>query len=370
MKILFFFSSFNVGGVERVMITVANYLQLKGHEVYIIVTRNYGELKSELDQKIQVISLDRTLRRCGLALKKHIDKINPDIVMSGPDFPNFILILISFFLKRKTKIICTQHNFYNIESKQLGWYGRLTPYLYRFLYRSPNGIIAVSEEIRSMLKTYGIEDSRISKIYNPLDIQRIRKMAILSLNIPVNKEYIVFVGRLSVVKNVPLLLKAFKQFYEKNGSIDLVIIGDGEERISLERISYDLGISEKVLFTGSLKNPYPIIANSKMLVLPSFSECFPCTLLEAMALGVTPVITKNKGNMETSGEGKYAYVCKSFIDADELCQCMTKAYHHPLAPELLRNRAAMFDVDKIGQEYERLILNYINSAKITDDIEN
>lgn len=53
-------------------------------------------------------------------------KIQPNVIISGGDFPNLILIISSLGLKNRPKIIISQHNYYNVETKRLGWWAHST----------------------------------------------------------------------------------------------------------------------------------------------------------------------------------------------------------------------------------------------------
>ena len=104
---------------------------------------------------------------------------------------------------------------------------------------------------------------------------------------------IVFVGRLLPVKGVAMLLEAIKAL---DFPVQLTIVGEGSERSALERMTGDLGIAEKVLFTGNLplNEVAQIIQQAHVFCLPSVRESGGAVLLEAMAVG-RPVIAIDFG---------------------------------------------------------------------------
>ena len=104
---------------------------------------------------------------------------------------------------------------------------------------------------------------------------------------------VVFVGRLLPFKGVAKLLEAIKAL---DFPVQLTIVGKGPERSALERLTYDFGIAEKVLFTGNLplNEVSQVIQQAHVFCLPSVRESGGAVLLEAMAVG-RPVIAIDFG---------------------------------------------------------------------------
>ena len=104
---------------------------------------------------------------------------------------------------------------------------------------------------------------------------------------------VVFVGRLLPFKGVAMLLEAIKAL---DFPVQLTIVGKGPERSALERLTYDFGIAEKVLFTGNLplNEVSQVIQQAHVFCLPSVRESGGAVLLEAMAVG-RPVIAIDFG---------------------------------------------------------------------------
>src|SRR5690606_21953609 len=71
----------------------------------------------------------------------------------------------------------------------------------------------------------------------------------------------------------------------------LVIVGDGEERGRLTRLAHDMGLERSIHFTGTVKNPYPLVARSNLFVLSSRWKGYPNAILEALALRIPVVST-------------------------------------------------------------------------------
>ena len=104
----------------------------------------------------------------------------------------------------------------------------------------------------------------------------------------------IFVGGLQKRKNPMLLLKSFSQI-SKNIDASLHFLGDGPLFNKLQKYIELNNLENKVILHGFQNNPYKIMSNSDLLVLPSFSEGTSRAALEALFLGV-PCILKNVDN--------------------------------------------------------------------------
>jgi glycosyltransferase involved in cell wall biosynthesis len=115
-----------------------------------------------------------------------------------------------------------------------------------------------------------------------------------------------FVGRLTEIKNVPLLLKAAKLYKEKREpdfpKLKFVIIGDGHLREGLEAEAADLAVSDVVRFLGNRNDADVFYAGLDIIALTSLNEGTPLSLIEAMANGKTFVSTAVGGVADLLGE--------------------------------------------------------------------
>ncbi len=109
---------------------------------------------------------------------------------------------------------------------------------------------------------------------------------------------LLFVGRLSAVKGVAVLLHALAQARETRPALTLDLIGDGEARGALEALARDLGLAEAVRFHGyqGQAEVARALRDTGVLVLPSFAEGVPVVLMEAMA-AARPVIATRVGGV-------------------------------------------------------------------------
>jgi glycosyltransferase involved in cell wall biosynthesis len=162
-----------------------------------------------------------------------------------------------------------------------------------------NSLDGVSEAI-DMYGAVAERSRRLPNLIEPDTLKRLSDNRIQSYSVdrPLS---ICIVTRLYRRKRVDTLLRAASGI----GSVpdwQIDIVGDGAERASLEQLTGELGIAERVRFHGWVQNPYPFISRATVCVLCSEFEGFSNSVLEAMALR-TPVVTS---------------LCTS--DADDMCR--------------------------------------------------
>src|SRR6185369_10966731 len=114
-----------------------------------------------------------------------------------------------------------------------------------------------------------------------------------------------FVGRLTEIKNIPLLLKAAKIYKTQKGrdwpKLKFVIIGDGHLRAGLETEAESLGVGDEVLFLGNRNDADVFYAGLDIIALTSLNEGTPLSLIEAMANGKAFVSTAVGGVIDLLG---------------------------------------------------------------------
>ena len=136
---------------------------------------------------------------------------------------------------------------------------------------------------------------------------------------------ILCVGRLCPAKGQHILLEACAALTRQGYSFKMVFVGDGEERSSLERLTFSLGLEEYVQFTGVLgqeevRGEY---RQADLFVLPSFAEGVPVVLMEAMAMKIPVISTRITGIPELIEHGKDGLLATPG-DVDDLVEQLSR----------------------------------------------
>lgn len=184
-------------------------------------------------------------------------------------------------------------------SGRLGWvfaiYKRLV--LGRTLRAAARVIALSSEQADFLVARYGVESALISVIPNGVaaGFSHVVRAAR-----PAGPLRLLYVGRLSPQKNVARLLHAMALV---SAPVELVVVGDGEERAQLERLALELGLANTTM-VGAQRGESLVAwyGWADVFVLPSDKEGMPLVLLEAMAAGLPVLATDVVGTRDTVGD--------------------------------------------------------------------
>ncbi len=287
-RVVFFISSYRAGGGEKQVIDIANAVAARGHMVDLLVLKPVGPYESRVSQKIRVISLDRGRMAFSLfPLISYMRRERPGVLMALDEYTQVLALLARMLSGVRVRIVLRIGNMLSELSKRYQTKRLLTSFLVRWLYKRADAIIANSQGVaRDVSKVCGVPQERIRVIFNPKDLDEIRRAAALPIQHPWlangrTDRVIAWFGRLREQKNLPMLLRAFAQLQSIVPS-RLVLVGQGREAERLEALAQDLGITERVYFAGYQDNPHAYVAKADVYVLSSLWEGLPNALIEAL----------------------------------------------------------------------------------------
>jgi glycosyltransferase involved in cell wall biosynthesis len=115
-----------------------------------------------------------------------------------------------------------------------------------------------------------------------------------------------YAGRLAAEKGLPVLFESLRLLAQRGHDYELTLIGDGDERKSLEATARQMGIADRLVFAGfaSQDGVRDHLLQSDIFILPSFAEGVPVSLMEAMACGVPVIATQVGGIAELIESGE------------------------------------------------------------------
>lgn len=216
-------------------------------------------------------------------LKCILSEEKPDILMIG--WPYFLHLffdrsILKLIKKNKIRLIIQEipfqtppfgklgyfkkHPVYNenmeLQSQGLSFYLRamLTMWIRRYIYKKADATVNYASCAYDILPSYGVKREDIFVRYNTSDTDTLfeQRKKVLSTP-PILKicPRILHIGRLVKWKKVDLLVEAFQKISDKYPDAELVIIGDGPERETLEQQVSKLGLKDRTVFTGAIYNP-------------------------------------------------------------------------------------------------------------------
>jgi len=228
----------------------------------------------------------------------------------------------------------------------------------KFSIEQSDGVTAVSRFLREKtLTNYGINKS-IEVIPNFVDVKLYRRgngEAIRKVIAPKGERVLVHVSNFRAVKRVTDVIRIF-DVVRKSVPSKLVLVGDGPDRSVCEKLCHDLGIDHEVRFLGKQTNLVEIHSASDLFLMPSQSESFGLSALEAMACEV-PVVSSSVGGLpELVVHGETGYIAE-IGDIDRMAR---------YAIDLLRNEEKRLRFAEAGR---RRAVEQFNSEKIVDQYE-
>jgi glycosyltransferase involved in cell wall biosynthesis len=144
-----------------------------------------------------------------------------------------------------------------------------------------------------------------------------------------NSDFICAAGRLIPEKGFSILIKAFSQIENQCPNLNLLIFGEGPEKIFLTRLIETLGLTNRVILKGWTSNPMPYFKHAKVCVVSSVREGFPNVLLEMMSVNPLVVSTLCAGGIETLP----GILTSDVNNATELANTIKTALNKTLIPK-------------------------------------
>lgn len=365
IKLLFVINSLEGGGAEKVLTKIINQISEERFSCDISLLKKEGIYIKELKDGVKIYDLGVRSDKIGKYIPRVVKKLidlerNYDVVISFMWESNIVNLIASLFSEKK-RIISERTNLFEyINSTFTNLKRYIAELLTKFLYKKVNLIITPSTGVKEQLiDNFKLKGDGIKVIPNPFDLNEIKRLS--QEEIDINYPYIIFVGRFHKEKNIPLLLKAFKDL--KIGNFKLLIIGKGEEKENLIKFIQELEITDRVVFIDFQKNPYKYMSKAICFVLPSYYEAFPNVIVEAMASGC-PVISTNCpfGPSEIIENGKNG-ILVPVDDTVALIEALTRIiYDENLRTMLISNgykTAEKYDIKRIVELYEEAIIEVL-----------
>ena len=231
-------------------------------------------------------------------------------------------------------------------------------------------VVAINQECVRLCQTIGATDYAFipigvdQSLFYPQDKAICRKEVGIMTDGPV----FVFVGRLSKIKGLDLLLDCFALFHQEVPEARLLIAGDGEERKAIENKISSMELKEEVHLLGNVThNRLPQILNAAdIFILTSVAEGLPNAILEAMACGLPVVATNVGGIHEVVKSGVNGFLIDTRQPRD-----VAKALSQALKKQEALGRGAIvtikknYSIESVSRKTESLFEEVVLSKRMT-----
>lgn len=366
MKLAFLMPNAAGGGVEKVVIRLANfftdYMQI---DVDVVMYNAVGPNLDAVNDKVNVIDLEAagTLNII-LKTRKYLVEHKPTVIFPRMHSPVVLTTLATLGISPRPTIIGSMHSMRRAEpgSGIAAIKNRLRDFVVKRLFGSTDHLIAVSRGVLEQYQQiYSLDKAKTSVIYNPISVDDIR---IKGEEYPEHpwfggdEKIILATGRLIPQKNFTGLLHSFHSVASKVEA-KLIVLGEGPMRGELESLRSELGLDELVDFPGYVNNPYAFMKRAHLFVLSSRSEGLGNVIIEALASGLPVVSTDcESGPREILGDNEWGKLVP-VGDNDALAEAILHELDSPVDAAAQISRAWDFDVKAIARQYIELLYELV-----------
>mgnify|MGYP003578121175 CR=1 FL=1 len=347
------------GGVERVRLLLAGQFVAEGFAVDLVLMEQRGELISDVPDGCRIVDLHAPrMRSLPLRLRRYLREQRPDAVLAAMWPVTGLSGLALRLAGLPTNLVVSEHNDLRrvpaikpIERLALRLFGR-------WFYGRASKVVAVSKGVAdSLTEVAGVSPDRVEVIHNP-----VRQAgaaiepgdgALLSWWRE-GEARLIAVGSLKPQKDYPTLLAGLGQL-RRTVDARLIVLGEGPERASLERIAAGEGLADAVRFPGFRPSPQPYLEQADLLVLSSRWEGLGNVITEALLAGCRVVSTDcPSGPAELPADGQYGRLVP-VGDAAKLADAITAALAEPHDPKPGMEWAGRFNPKAAARAYLNLL---------------
>lgn len=342
------------GGAERVALTLARHFVGSGHEVDLVLMERTGEFLECVPEGVRMVDLG--VRGWGSAiwpLTRYLKNRSPDAVHASM-WPLTAVAAIAHRLSgSKSRLVTLDHatlsNQYPRRARPVRWSIRL-------LYPRASARAVVSAEVANDLAALArVPTQFFSIVPSPIDLPPQLSSSTAAEKIwPTEGMRILNVARLDPMKDHELLLRAFALLPAELDA-GLLIIGDGPLRPRLETLARELDIADRVVFRGSVADPWPYYASADAFALSSSEESFGIVLVEALHAALPIVSTSTDGAKHVLAGGRFGRLVEK-NDPEALAAGLRDALASPVDKDALRARAAELASAASLDEHLRLLV--------------
>ncbi len=294
-KLLYVTPAFPIGGLEKLLILMANSLYPEYSQQQVISLSSNNVLQSELNENINFIAEPRKSKfdlKALVNIRKLITRDNPDCIVCLNFFAFFYARVAIAFTGSPARLVVIYQTTIHGNQKE-----HLLHKLYISMLRKKDIVIAASvNQVKYTLEHYRIDPDSIHIIYNGIDLDywslppldfnpaELRRR----YNIPLEAKVIILAAAFRPEKNHLGAIRALKLLRETKGeNAYLLLAGEGVMRKQAEQLAQELKLTEYVIFAGPQKDLRPFYWSADLFSLTSASvETFSIAALEAMSCGL------------------------------------------------------------------------------------
>jgi glycosyltransferase involved in cell wall biosynthesis len=301
MRIVLLSTSMGMGGADKQLLSAAQELRSRGHEVLLISLTPLGPMG--LEARSRGIPTESLEMRRGipdprglLRLGRLVQAWRPDVLHSHMVHANFMARVLRLYV-RVPALVSTIHSLHEG--------GRLKMWVYRLTNGLADQMTIVSQAAADRFVTERIIPRELLTVVpNGVDTERFRTVPLearqrLRKSMGLERAFVwIAVGRFDPPKDYPTMLRAFATLRARAPEAVLLLVGRGSLQTETESLARALGLTDRVRFLGVRNDVPELMSAADGYVMSSAWEGMPVVLLEAAAAGLPIVATAVGGNRE------------------------------------------------------------------------
>ena len=305
MKIIHTESSLGYGGQEMRIVKEAQGMCELGHEVSLLCPEEaqIGKLAKDHGLTVHILPIGKKRLSAVFSLSHWLRENPQDVINTHSSTDSWLVALATLMMSKRPAIVRTRHISAPITDNLSS----------RWLYtKSCDHIVTTGERLRqTLIEVNGYPAEHITSVRTGIDLNYFRaddKDQVRSrLGIDKDAFIIGIVATLRSWKGHRYLISAFNQF--SNKSSKLVIVGDGPQWDALHSLVENLGLQNRVIFTGRQDNIAEWLNTMDIFSLPSYAnEGVPQALMQSQACGIPAITTLNGSINEAVIPGETALI--------------------------------------------------------------
>jgi glycosyltransferase involved in cell wall biosynthesis len=305
IRLLTVIGSSNFGGAERNVVSHLSALDPSRYEIFV-ACHGHGPMLDEYRRvaaAVRSYDLLRVWRPTTIpALAAWMRSVHCDVVHTHLWTADFLGGLAAIQARVPARVTSVRGHYFLHVGVTGGrrWRRQIMSRSYRAVYHLFHRVIAVAPSVAADLVTRpGVRVRRgdVSIVPNGVDIEEVRRSAVRTTPaLPVGRPLIVAVANLFAIKGHLVLLNAMRNLPKKYPGAQLLLVGEGPNRVPIEQLIARLGLISHVTLVGARDDAAALCAAADLVVLASLSEGTPRALLEALALE-RPVVATAVGGI-------------------------------------------------------------------------
>ena len=351
--------SLGCGGVERNVSIICNHINTDRFDVTLTILDNSNQFFGITNPAIKIIDLKiPSVRKSLFTIAKLSRKIKPDIILSTANHLNLFLGIFRWLFPGRIKIIGRESSIMS-RNTPTNWSPGFYNWLSRNFYKKLDLVVCQSVYM---------QDDLVQHYHFPVKNTRIINNAVLVPSVWTNTDddkkkvpQLITVARLTALKGLVRLIRSVAHL---TIPFEYTIIGEGELRPELEKLTKELSLEKKVFMPGGSNQPFAQVAHPDLYLMGSHFEGFPNVVLEANAVGIPVVAFRAPGGISELIINSENGVLVENDDEVKFAAAIENALDHPFnRNKISSDIKKRFDVKKIIQQWEDLFTEVVDTKK-------